>query len=70
MCTIRMGESDENNTMTPAEGARKRRLEELTILFNLALGYNTAPLDEEVAKRVLAEMERVVLDTPFSGGEA
>ena len=70
MCTIRMGESDENNTMTPADGDRKRRLEELTILFNLALGYNNAPLDEEVAKRVLAEMERVVLDTPFSGGEA
>jgi len=55
---------------TPEERNRAKRFEELQTLYNLATGAygNTAAPDGQLGARVLAEMEKLVLGTPFAGG--
>jgi hypothetical protein len=54
---------------TKAELRRQRRFEELQTLYNLAAGaYGSTLQDPEMAKRVMAEMEKLILNTPFAGG--
>jgi len=67
---------DETNThpegyrLTKTEVRRQRRFEELQTLYNLAAGAygQTTGVNEELAARVLAELERHILGTPFAGG--
>ena len=67
-------ETDESGEViyrpTPQEHKRAKRFEELQTLYNLATGAygNTAAPDGDLGARVLAEMEKLVLGTPFAGG--
>jgi hypothetical protein len=70
MCDDMAEQVNHGYKMSKVEQRRQKRMEELQTLYNLAsgaYGQNNA-VDPELAKRCLAEMEKMVLDTPFAGG--